>query len=220
MAAVYPFQYKSFVAHRDLLDDVAAAHVNNLQDEVAAIQQTLGIAPHQDKNLKMVTNSWSSVADRLDKMQRGKGIPVIYLSKSSDSYKSGSGIPMKTISWPAPNPRNDPEGLFNGHSITANRTGWWIVFARCKWGPQTPAAGTDREIALFVNGQEVMSQDLPPIGDGFTHMHIGWQGWVTKGRTIDLKIYHPVAGKTFSATELHLSASMLRESDFPDAVPF
>jgi poly-D-alanine transfer protein DltD len=57
-----------------------------------------------------------------------------------------------------------------------------------------------------------MSQDLPPISDGNSHMHIGWQGWVTAGKTIDLSVYHPLTGKTLSLQSLQLSAAMLREA--------
>ncbi len=212
MAAVYPYQYKSFTPHRNLLDDVDASHVNGLQDEVAAIQQTLGIAPHQDTKLKMHTNTWASVADRLDSVQRGKGMPVIYLTKSSDSYKGVTGQ-LKTLSWPAPSSANDPEGLFNGHSITANRTGWWIIMGRCVWLNATGSLATgDREITINVGGSDVCTQDSAvPSADGNTHMNIAWQGWVSAGKTIDMRIFHPLTGKTLSVGFLQFSAAMLRE---------
>jgi hypothetical protein len=130
MAAVYPHQYKSFTVHKNLVEDIDASHVNNLQDEVVAIQQTLGINPHQDTALKMKTNTWASVATRLDAVQRGKGIPACYLSKSADTVK---GDATKVIAFARPAASFDPEGLFNGHSITTNRSGWWIVFGRVLW---------------------------------------------------------------------------------------
>jgi hypothetical protein len=137
MAAVYPKQYKSFAVHKNLVEDIDASHVNNLQDEVLAIQQTLGLNPHQDTSLKMKTNTWASVAARLDAIQRGKGIPVCYMTKTSHTLK-----PPKTpvtgaaervaIPFPRPSAANDPEGIFNGSSVTANRTGWWIASAYCR----------------------------------------------------------------------------------------
>jgi hypothetical protein len=223
MAAVYPKQYKSFTIHKNLVEDIDASHVNNLQDEVLAIQQTLGLNPHRDTSLKMHTNTWPSVSARLDAMQRGAGMPVIYLTKSSDSYKAAVGVPMKTISWPAPGALSDPEGLFNGHSITTNRPGWWVVFGRCIWTNATGsnATGSDRMLSINISGQDVMTQDLPPISDGNSHMHIGWQGWVSAGRTIDMRIYHPLLNKTLSVESLHLSASMIREQiGAPVVVPF
>jgi hypothetical protein len=211
MAAVYPHQYKSFTVHKNLVEDIDASHVNNLQDEVVAIQQTLGINPHQDTALKMKTNTWASVATRLDAVQRGKGIPACYLSKSADTVK---GDATKVISFARPAASFDPEGLFNGHSITANRSGWWIVFGRVLWynAKGSLATGADRQINIAVGGSTVMSQDLPPISDGNSHMHIGWQGWVTAGKAIDLSVYHPLTGKTLSLQSLQLSAAMLREA--------
>jgi hypothetical protein len=211
MAAVYPKQYKSFTVHKNLVEDIDASHVNNLQDEVLALQQTLGIMPHQDTGLKMKTNTYSSVASRLDAIQRGHGIPACYVSKTSDSVK---GAATKTISFSRPTTAQDPEALFNGHSITANRTGWWIVFGRVKWANATGslATGADRQISLAVGGSQVMTQDLPPISDGNSHMHIGWQGWVTAGKAIDLQVYHPLSTKTLQLQDMHLSAVMIREA--------
>jgi hypothetical protein len=211
MAAVYPKQYKSFPVHKNLVEDIDASHVNNLQDEVLALQQTLGINPHQDTGLKMKTNTYASVAARLDAIQRGHGVPACYVSKTSDTVKGGA---TKTISFTRPSAAQDPEGLFNGHSITANRTGWWIVFGRVMWANATGsnATGADRQINIAVGGSQVMSQDLPPISDGNSHMHIGWQGWVTAGKAIDLTLYHPLTTKTLQLQNLHLSAVMIREA--------
>lgn len=211
MAAVYPHQYKSFPTHKNIVEDIDASHVNNLQDEVRAIQETLGLNPHQDTALAMKTNTWSSVASRLDSVQRGKGIPACYLSKSADTVK---GAATKVISFAKPSAASDPEGLFNGHSITANRSGWWIVFGRVLWynAKGSNATGADRQINIAVGGSTMMSQDLPPISDGNSHMHIGWQGWVSAGRAIDLSVYHPLTGKTLSLQSLQLSAAMLREA--------
>jgi hypothetical protein len=211
MAAVYPHQYKSFTVHKNLVEDIDASHVNNLQDEVVAIQQTLGINPHQDTALKMKTNSWSSVASRLDAVQRGKGMPACFLSKSADTVK---GDATKFITFAKPSAAQDPEGLFNGHSITANRSGWWIVFGRVLWynAKGANAGGADRQINIAVGKSTIMSQDLQPVSDGNTHMHIGWQGWVGAGKTIDLSVYHPLKGKTLSLQSLQLSAAMLREA--------
>lgn len=219
MAAVYPNQYKSFATHRNLVEDVDASHVNNLQDEVAAIQQTLGISPHRTK-VEMTTRSWASVATRLDYIQRGLGIPAIYLKKDADSYKRTSTSKTKYITWASPSRTLDPEGIFNGRSITANRTGFWQVFGRVIWtnAKGSLATGADREISIAVAGAKVMTQDMIPVTDGNTHMHIAWQGWVRAGQSIDLGIYHPVTNKTLSVGSLHLSASLIREME-PKSIP-
>lgn len=214
MAAVYPNQYRSFTPHKNIVEDVDASHVNNLQDELAAIQQTLGLNPHQDTGLKMSVNTWSSVAARLDAIQRGRGVPVAYLEKASDSMKGVTGTATKYISWPAPIAGHDPEGLFDGKSIRTNRAGWWLIFARVIWTGAlgSLATGPDREISIAYGDGQVMTQDLPPISDGNTHMHIGFQGFAGAGTQINLGIFHPLIGKTLSVEKLHLSASMIREA--------
>ncbi|MFE2101071.1 hypothetical protein [Streptomyces sp. NPDC059468] len=213
MAAVYPKQYKSFTVHKNLVEDIDASHVNNLQDEVLAVQQTLGINPHQDVTLKMKTNTWASVGARMSAIQRGQGTPAVFLQKSADAVpRPSTGTKTKTISFPRPS--YDPEGLWNGSTITANRTGWWIITARAKWVNWTPynkSPYTDREIDIWVGGQQVATVDNLPSPDGNTHQMITYQNWVTAGQKIEMHLYHDVVGKNLGVTDLHLAACMIRE---------
>ncbi|RZU35943.1 hypothetical protein EV284_3426 [Streptomyces sp. BK022] len=215
MAAVYPKQYKSFPVHKNNTEDIDASHVNNLQDEVLAIQQTLGLLPHQDQGLKgkMKQYTWNSVADRLDAIQRGQGTPAVFLQKSADSVpRPATGTKSKTLSFPRPS--YDPEGLWNGSTITANRTGWWIITARAKWlnwTPYTKSPYTDREIDIWVGGQQVATNDNLPSPDGNTHQMVTYQNWVTAGQKIEMHLYHDVVGKTLAVGDLHLAACMIRE---------
>jgi hypothetical protein len=213
MAAVYPKQYKSFTTHKNLVEDIDASHVNNLQDEVLALQQTLGILPHQDTTLKMKTNTWSSVGARISAAQRGQGVPAVFLSKSADAIPRHSSPPFsKNISFPKPG--YDPEGLWNGSSITANRTGFWVITGRAIWSgwkPYTKAPYADREIDIWVGGQQVATVDNLPSPDGNTHQMITYQGWVNAGQKIELHMYHDVVNQTLGVVNLHLAAHMVRE---------
>jgi hypothetical protein len=210
MAAAYPFQYKQFTTHRNLLDDVDASHVNDLQFEIAAIEQTLGLNPAADSSLKMRTNSWASVGARMSAIQRGAGVPAIYLGKSTDSYKGGGSA--KNIAWPAPRSYYDPEGLFNGSAITTNRSGWWIVTTAAIWTGGTGAYQTkDRQISIELNGLTISSQDGIPTYDGNTHMSLTWMGPVTAGVKINFQVYHPMVGVWQGLSDLSMSAAMIRE---------
>lgn len=208
MAAVYPFQYKQFTAHRDLIDDVDASDVNNLQYEVAAIQQTLGLIPASDTGLKMKINTWASVGARLDAIQRGTGIPVVFLSKPTDSVKAS-----KNIIWPRPSTALDPESLYNGSSITTNRSGWWIITAGISWADEygANAEGTYRNANIRVGSVDVQSQDSPPVGEGATHTHVAYQGYVPAGQTINLNVYDSLNTTLLPLGPSHLAAALLRE---------
>lgn len=46
MATYYPKQIRKWPVHRNLLDDVDASHVNNLQSELESVMYSLGVLPH------------------------------------------------------------------------------------------------------------------------------------------------------------------------------
>lgn len=212
MAAVYPYQYKSFAQHRNLLDDVDASHVNNLQDEVAAIQATLGIAPQRDTGLKIKTNTWATVADRLDSIQRGQGIPVCYLRKDTMTMKApktSTASDKFPVAFPAPPAVYDPEGIFDGSSITPKRTGWWIVSGYARAGKFTD--DPQRYIGLSINGTRVLAHDSVANFNGYSHTTFTWQGPVGAGHKMEMIARNPYKGKTYTLYEMKFSVAMLRE---------
>jgi hypothetical protein len=214
MAAVYPHQYKTFTTHKNLVEDIDASHVNNLQDEVLAMQQTLGINPHQDTTLKMKTNKWASVAARLDSIQRGKGIPVCYMTKTSHTFKPvkthiSSAAERVPIPFPRPSATNDPEGIFNGSSVTANRTGWWIASAYCRG--TILLEDPERWLGIAVGGSRVVCHTVTHNFNGYSHTTAFWQGPVSAGKKIEMIERNPFGGKTYTLDEINFSVSMLRE---------
>lgn len=213
MAAVYPFQYKQFVTHKDVTDTVYASHVNDLQSEVAAVQQVLGLNPAQDTTLKMKTNTWASVGARMSAIQRGQGLPVFYAYKSADTVKTPPNQASKQIAFPNPGSVHDPEGIYNGTGFTTNRSGWWILMANCIWENGTGAngGGWDRSIGFALNGNSISSQDLAPIGDGNTRMGTVWFGPINAGTKVTMWAYHPLTNRTLSINNMEFSAGMLRE---------
>ncbi|MER5754299.1 hypothetical protein [Streptomyces sp. NPDC002088] len=215
MAAVYPKQYKSFTTHKNLVEDIDASHVNNLQDEVLALQQTLGVNPHQDTALKMMTNRWASVAARLDAIQRGKGIPVCYMTKTSHTLRPPktpvSGVAERvTIPFARPPLVNDPEGIFNGSgSVTTNRTGWWIASAYCRGSilQEDP----ERWLGIAVGGKRAVCHTVTHNFNGYSHTTVFWQGPVAAGKKIEMIERNPYGGKTYTLDEINFAVSMLRE---------
>lgn len=88
MTASYPSTVKSFTPKVDFTDTVLALHVNDLQDEVNAIQTTLGTSIRTSSgwvgSFDTTTVTWNSVKDRIANIEYG-------LKTVSDNYVSSAG---------------------------------------------------------------------------------------------------------------------------------
>ena len=118
MTASYPSSVRAYVARVDLVDTVIADNVNSLQEEVVAIETTLGSAASSKNPLVSTfgataftttmngTNgtAWATVYDRLTNIENGllNGIPnAPYVSKaggSTISTASVKGLVLQTVS--------------------------------------------------------------------------------------------------------------------------
>jgi hypothetical protein len=213
MAAVYPKQYKSFAVHKNLTETIDASHVNTLQEEVSAIQQTLGLNPQTASSaLKMKTKSWATVGARLDAMQRGQGQPVCYMTRSTYTFtppKSKTAEERLPIPMSKPSAANDPEGLFNGSSVTTTRNGWYICsgYVRCTPLNEDP----EYWLGLAINGSRVACHAVVHNFNGYDHCTVIWQGPVTAGKKIDMTWRNPYKGVKTTLDEVQFGVSMLRE---------
>lgn len=77
MAASYPASVKTFTTKVDFTDIVLAEHVNSLQDEVNALEATLGTAIKTGSGwvgeFDQVTTSWNTLKDRIANIEYGLG---------------------------------------------------------------------------------------------------------------------------------------------------
>lgn len=77
MPAQYPTSVKSFTVKKDFVDTVDASDPNSVQDEVIAIEQTLGVTPHVSTapsptgTWNPASTSFASVAARLANIEQG-----------------------------------------------------------------------------------------------------------------------------------------------------
>ena len=75
MTAQYPSAVKSFTTKVDFTDTVLAEHVNTLQEEVRAIQVTLGTSIEVGSGwvgaFDKITTTWDSLKDRLANIEYG-----------------------------------------------------------------------------------------------------------------------------------------------------
>ena len=75
MTAVYPTTVKGFTTRIDYVDNVLAVHVNDLQDEVNAIEGIIGNQPHISSGwagaFDQVTTTWTNVKSRISNIEYG-----------------------------------------------------------------------------------------------------------------------------------------------------
>ena len=91
MAAVYPSGIKSFGAVVDAVDVVFAAHINDLRDEVEAVEGELGTGLKTSTwtGAFAQTGSWGNLALRLTNIERGivttSDVHTQYVKKAGDA---------------------------------------------------------------------------------------------------------------------------------------
>jgi hypothetical protein len=122
--AIFPLGIKTFTAKRNLLDDVDASHINDIQSEITAIETVLGENPHTDDT----GGKWKSLRDRLNSMGRGGHVPVF------DFYNATPGTfntDVRTkVAFPAPGAAKDTHGMFSASSAITPVDGWWLISIR------------------------------------------------------------------------------------------
>lgn len=159
MTAVYPVTVHTYAARRDQVDYVMADHVNSLQDEVTAIELTLGTHPTtwtytgdptyaNLPDLSSVT-TWSTVRDRLDALQAHVArLDRVTFGTSKTTLPGklpgpvivvrnpGQSIPVSTLSWSnyaLPVVDFDSDSVYTGgSSLVCPRTGWY-AFTASTW---------------------------------------------------------------------------------------
>lgn len=89
MAAVYPGQFKTFSKKVNFIEDVDASHVNQIQDEISAIERTLGANPHLDVGMYAPGRviNYGTVSNRIAEVARGTDIPVCSVKATPNKQK-------------------------------------------------------------------------------------------------------------------------------------
>lgn len=108
MTASYPGALRPFSSRVDLRDTVVAADVNSLQEEVYAIETTLGTASNANKPLAStysgtfaLTTTWTTLSDRIANIEaglvNGVGTSSIYATKASPIFTGTVSIPSLVL---------------------------------------------------------------------------------------------------------------------------
>jgi hypothetical protein len=96
MAASYPSQVRVFTTKQNVVDTVDASHPNSLQEEVVAIESTLGInpatstTPNPSSTFNAGSNNFGTVSARLANLEVGvvADSHTQYIRKASDGTQS------------------------------------------------------------------------------------------------------------------------------------
>jgi hypothetical protein len=147
--AVFPRGIKSFPIHKNLLDDVKAEHVNDLQAEVVAIQEVLGPLVNEVAELNLEMNqddaddegalkrTWlqfKNIGDQLNFLRRGAHLPAFAATATDKWYdpeQAGPTVPYRLL--PFPKPATDTHKSYNGYGLTLPKTGFYLIRAQTNW---------------------------------------------------------------------------------------
>jgi len=155
MSASYPRAIKVFTAKHDYTDDVMAAHVNDLQDEVVALETILGVNPNllDSDDLEPM----ASLAARLSALESGRTIPAFDMWENT--IQSVAKDVVQYVPFPTPLPNNDPFHWYNGvNGFRVNKTGWYHINGYTIWR----ANGDDgfRRLGIYANTRLLASSDF------------------------------------------------------------
>lgn len=230
--AVFPRGIKSFLTHKNLIDDVKAEHINDLQDEVVAIQEVLGplvnevdelnLEMDQDNlddaaTLKSNLQKFKSLGDQLLAIRRGTHIPVfqaglaqVWIPNQQLSPTVGyRRLNMNTLNV-------DSHKQYNGYGLTLPRTGFYLIRSQVNWDsgvvPVEPGFGTYTGV-ISVGGttswatdrQEHNHSNLRGVHNNMTFLGYakrGWQVFVGVNQNSD---------RSIKINSAYLSSTMIRD---------
>lgn len=122
MASSYPSSIKSFTNRVDLVDTIYAGHINSLQDEVRAIEYSLGtgILASTYTGSFSQTSSWTNLSDRLANIEKGMvngvaGSP--YFLRTGDTVTAAVGQVGLTVRSPSGGTANVLEARTSSNTL-------------------------------------------------------------------------------------------------------
>jgi len=214
MSASYPRAIKTFDVHHDYTDDVMAAHVNDLQDEVVALESILGVNPHLMDSTDvgaLTLGPMASLAARLAALESGRTRPVFatWENYTKVPISTRAALTTTTISLDRPSESYDPLGWYNGvNGFQIKKTGWYDVTASIVWAA-SGSSGT-RRLVLYANNTRVASEDTIGTASSPVSMNVPYRGVLTVGTQVRLAVTQN-CGTVQSVNSPRLSGVFLRE---------
>jgi hypothetical protein len=231
--AVFPRGIKSFIRHKNLIDDVKAEHINDLQDEVVALQEVLGPLVNEvdELNLEMDQNAaddqgalksnlqkFKNLGDQLLAIRRGTHIPV---------FQAGLAqvwIPNQQLNPPTVGYRRltmnilnvDSHKVYNGYGLTLPRTGFYLMRSQVNWDsgtiPVEPGFGTytgvisvDGNTGWATDRQEHNHSNLRGVHNNMTFL-----GWAKRGSKVFVGV-NQNSDRSVKINSAYLSSTLIRD---------
>lgn len=193
MAAAYPNSTRAFVRRVDRIDINAAQDINDLQEEVVAVQETVGRAPHVSTSFPTATTVAQrltlfedNVLPRATSLEQRMRRAAVSVHRAS-ALQINSGTAWQDIVLPdVVSTLNDFGGtlydaaLGRFHSV-ADAPAIWTLSAAVTWvhDPALVVAGT-RGLALVTSGGTVLDMDKrAALGGEDQTLHVSWTGRLT-----------------------------------------
>lgn len=232
--AVFPRAIKSFITHKNLLDDVKAEHINDLQDEVVAIQEVLGPLVNEvnELNLEMDQDNleddatlasnlqkFKNLGDQLIAIRRGTHIPVFQCGLAQVTIPSenlnGTTIGYRRLNLNILNV--DSHKCYNGYGLTLPRTGFYLMRAQVNWdvggAPIANGFGTYSGV-ISVGGNSGFATDRQehehPSNLRGVHNNMTFLGYAKRGSQVFVGVNQNSA-RTVRINSAYLSSTLIRD---------
>jgi hypothetical protein len=192
MSASYPTTFKSFSAHVDYTETIIAQHVNDLQDEVMAIEQTLGTSPNTDTT-GTIPKFYATVLARLDALAKETEHEAFLTTLMSPG---GYNVPPSTFQYMNfTTSAVDTHTLkSSGNAATCKRKGWYVMTATLYISPDTPAYTSTPWVilgAIDVNGGTVAVQSTTHSANDHSgnYINLTYSGPWSVGNNVQVKMW-------------------------------
>ena len=201
--AVFPNGVKNFPTHKNM-DTVEAHDINSIQDEVTAIQRTLGAGLNRDEAKQV----FSSLTQRMDYLEKNHGSIAFELTGSDRNPRPGVNNNWTTparFTFSSPSQSADPLSVYNGYGVTLPVSGFWVLKGFVDWtsagshsGPHAGTAGQPPTFAgaIVVNGSDWIrgadiKEEYANNSGGAHHvLNPSRMGWFPKGTVVTLGAHH------------------------------
>jgi hypothetical protein len=230
--SVFPRGIKAFVTHRNLIDDVRAEHINDIQDEIVAMQEVLGPLFNEVQDLQQEVNQdviddagalqttltkFKDLAAQLLSMRRGEHIPV-FAAATTDKFfpgeEAGPTVPYRLL--PFGRPSTDTARSYNGYGLTLPKTGFYFIRAQSNWDtyPLPLSAGFGTYSAVISidghgNSSVVRTEHYNPEIRGVYQAPV-FLGIAPRGAKVKLLV-NQNSNRTARVNSAYLSSICLRE---------